>query len=57
MIVITCSVCDRRMLLPLTMVTGMDRRVDASGRVVYELSYTCWCGAAGAKFVKGPMTA
>lgn len=57
MIVITCSVCDRRMLLPLTMVTGMSRRVDAGGRVVYELSYTCWCGAEGAKFVKGPMTA
>lgn len=54
MIVITCSVCDRRMLLPMSMVTGLDRRVDLMGQVLYELSYTCWCGAAGAKVVKGP---
>jgi len=55
MIVITCSACDRRMLLPLSMVTGLDRRVDLGGRVLYELTYTCWCGAPGAKVVKGPM--
>ena len=54
MIVITCSVCDRRMLLPLSMVNGMERRMDVTGQVVYELTYTCWCGVAGAKFVKGP---
>jgi len=55
MIVITCSACDRRMLLPLSMVTGLDRRIDLGGQVVYELTYTCWCGAPGAKVVKGPM--
>ena len=54
MIVITCSVCDRRMLLPMSMVTGLDRRVDMAGQVLYELTYTCWCGAPGAKVVKGP---
>lgn len=55
MIVITCSVCDRRTLLPMSMVTDLTRRVvDLAGRVVYELAYTCWCGAPGVKLVKGP---
>ncbi|GAA1550634.1 hypothetical protein GCM10009804_04010 [Kribbella hippodromi] len=57
MIVVTCSVCDRRSLLPLSMVTGLDRRVDLAGQVVYELTYTCWCGAPGAKVLKGPAVA
>jgi len=54
MIVITCAACDRRMLLPMSMVTGLDRRVDLAGQVLYELAYTCWCGAPGTKLVKGP---
>ncbi|WP_427888076.1 hypothetical protein ACQHIV_33550 [Kribbella sp. GL6] len=54
MIVITCSACDRRMLLPLSMVTGLDRRLDLAGQVHYELSYTCWCGVPGVKVVTGP---
>ncbi|RZT12556.1 hypothetical protein EV649_6910 [Kribbella sp. VKM Ac-2569] len=57
MIVITCSACDRRMLLPMSMVTGLDRRVDLAGQVLYELTYICWCGAPGAKVVKGPVAA
>lgn len=43
------------MLLPMTMVTGLDRRIDLDGQVVYELTYTCGCGAPGAKLVKGPV--
>ena len=54
MIVITCAACDRRMLLPMSMVTGLDRRVDLAGQVLYELAYTSWCGAPGTKLVKGP---
>ena len=57
MIVIICSVCDRRVLLPMSMVTGLDRRVDLAGQVLYELTYTCWCGAPGVKVVKGPVVA
>ncbi|NIK56064.1 hypothetical protein [Kribbella shirazensis] len=38
----------------MSMVTGLDRRVDLAGQVLYELTYTCWCGATGAKLVKGP---
>lgn len=54
MIVVVCSACDRRMLLPLTMVTGLNRRVGVSGQVFYELAYTCWCGAEGSQLVDGP---
>jgi hypothetical protein len=54
MIVIVCSACDRRTLLPMSMVNSLDRKVDLTGQVVYELSYNCWCGAPGIKLVQGP---
>jgi hypothetical protein len=56
MIVITCAHCGKRQVLPLTMVDGMSRTVD-SGRVVYRLTYTCWCGQPGSKIIKGPQVA
>ncbi|WP_272949188.1 hypothetical protein [Kribbella pittospori] len=41
----------------MSMVTSLDRRIDLSGQIVFELTYTCWCGAPGAKLVKGPTPA
>ncbi|MFB6725512.1 hypothetical protein ACFCV3_35360 [Kribbella sp. NPDC056345] len=52
MIVIVCSACDRRSLLPLSMVTGLTRWVALGGEVIHELNYTCWCGAPGVKVVQ-----
>ncbi|WP_432936465.1 hypothetical protein ACQPXM_23065 [Kribbella sp. CA-253562] len=57
MIVITCGHCGKRQLLPLTMVNGMTRTVDDDGRVVHQLTYTCWCGRPGVKTIRGPVAA
>jgi hypothetical protein len=36
------------------MVSDLVSGVDETGRVVYRLTYECWCGAPGIKTIPGP---